>query len=892
MKSILFIPLCWLCIFSINAQSNEFTATNLRCEYLKNPIAVDVEHPRFSWEITDNRQSAFQYAYQVFVGTDSISVGDGIGDFWNTKKQKNSSTLILYQGRELKPFSKYFWSVKVWDKTKRKTSISKVVSFRTGMKEKYNWSGSWITDSRDISMKPAAYFRKEFKKEKELKSAYVYIAAAGLYELQLNGKRIGDHRLDPAYTRFDLRNLYVTYNITSFVQRENAIAVLLGNGWYNHQSTAVWLFDKAPWRDRPRFCLDLRLEYADGSIEVISTNRKWKTTLSPVVFNSIYTGEHYNAKYEKEDWNIVGFNDSDWKNSIVTQAPSQNIVSQQMPPIRITEMIKPVHFKKLSDKKYFFDLGRNIAGVTELKVIGAKGTVINVTHSELLDKDGNLDLSNINLHYRPTDDTDPFQTDIYTLNGRGLETFMPRFNYKGFQYVEVSSSKPIELTETSLTGVVLHSDVTKRGYINSSNETLNKIWNATNNSYLSNLYGYPTDCPQREKNGWTGDAHIAIETGLYNFDVITIYEKWLADHRDEQQPNGVLPSIIPSDSWGYSWGNGPDWTSTIAIIPWNIYLFYGDAQLLEKCYPNIKRYVDHITEISPNNLTDWGLGDWIPVKTKTPVEFTSSLYYFVDATILAKAARILGNESDYKKYTKLAESIKNAFNKRYLNTETGAYDICSQTEQSAALHWQIVPTEFVAKVTQKLVDRVIADNSFIDVGLLGSKTILNALSDNGYSDLAYTLASQEKYPSWGWWIANGLNTLPENWNLANTKNDISHNHIMFGEISAWYYKALGGIKPDQNNPGFKNILLEPNFVDGIEYFDAKFDGPQGRITSSWKKLNGKVIYHLVVPPNSTADLTLKAKSISKEMEKYIIRESNGKFYLNLKSGNYLIELSQ
>ena len=371
-----------------------------------------------------------------------------------------------------------------------------------------------------------------------------------------------------------------------------------------------------------------------------------------------------------------------------------------------------------------------------------------------------------------------------------------------------------------------------------------------------------------------------------------MYEKWLADHQDEQQTNGVFPAIIPSDGWGYTWANGPDWTSTIAIIPWNIYLFYGDSHLLESCYGNIKRYVDHIDEISPSGLTDWGLGDWVPVKSKTPKEFTSSVYFYVDATILAKAAKIFGKQSDSEKYAALAEKIKKAINEKYLNRETGIYGSGFQTELSVALKWGIVPEELKAKVAEKLAQKVAADNNHIDVGLLGTKTILNALSENGYADLAYKVASQETFPSWGWWIVNGATTLYENWPLDAGK-DISMNHIMFGEISAWYYKALGGIFPDENQPGFKNVILKPNFVSGLEQFEAKHDGPLGSIISSWKKSGKKILFNVSIPANSTASLYLHAKkilesgkSLSENGQMKVTKEGNQSYLIYLKAGNY------
>ena len=892
MKSIRFFSLLLLVLITIQTQAQQSQVSNLLCEYLVNPIGIDTNAPRLRWQMTDNRQGALQTAYQVIVGTDSTSVANGKGDLWDSGKIPGANMLVTYQGKLLLPFTTCFWSVRIWDQDGQTSSLANVASFETGMMQISNWKGAWISDSQDINLKPAPYFRKSFQASQKIKKARVSIAVAGLYELFVNGKQVGDHRLDPLYTRFDRRTLYVTYDVTSLLNSDsNVLGVLLGNGWYNHQSTAVWYFDKAPWRARPKFCLDLRITYQDGREEVISSGTDWKTSLSPIVMNSIYTAEHQDARLNQPGWNTSGFDDSKWKNVIPVNAPSQNIVAQMAHPIRNVEKITPVSARKISDQKSVFDLGRNISGVSRISVKGEKGTVIRLKYGEFLDKDGNVDQSNIDVHYRPTDDKDPFQTDIYTLNGEGVETFVPHFNYKGFQYVEVTSDHPVEIT--NLTGIFMHSDVPAVGEVSSSNTTLNKTWKATNNSYLSNLQGYPTDCPQREKNGWTGDAHIAIETGLYSFDGITVYEKWLADHRDEQQPNGVLPAIIPTSGWGYTWANGPDWTSTIAIIPWNIYLFYGDSKLLADCYENIRRYVDHITEISPNGITDWGLGDWVPVKSVTPKELTSSIYYYVDANILAKAAKILGHESDFQKYSALAAKIALAINAKYLNAETGMYGTGLQTELSAPLFWGIVPENLKSKVADNLSKRVIADNKHLDVGLLGTKTILNTLSENGYADLAYEVAAQETFPSWGWWIVNGATTLYENWPI-DAKSDISRNHIMFGEIGAWYYKALGGMKPDQEKPGFKNVLLEPHFVKGLNSFQASHDGPYGKIQSSWKRDKNTVIYTVVIPANSTATLKLSGTKVNQNGYVVFKKAKTGEavFSINLAAGSYEFVVSQ
>ena len=884
--SLFYLSVLTLLSFNTFAQSTQ--VTGLKCEYLTNPIGIDATSPRFIWQLKDGRLGAIQSAYQIFIGTDSLEVKSEKGNVWQTAKINSPINLLTYQGKALQPFTKYYWRVRLWDKD-GKTINSSIASFETGMMGIQNWKGTWISDDNDIHIKPAAYYRKTFQPKKQIKSARAYIAVAGLYELYINGKKIGDHRLDPMYTRFDRRNLYVSYDITNQLQNgKNAIGVILGNGWYNFQSKGVWDYERAPWRARPTFCMDIRVTYTDGSMETISSDKSWKTTTGPIIFNSIYTGEHYDARLEKAGWDMPDYDDSKWGGITNRQAPSANIVSQAMQPIRNVEKIAAKSMNKINDSTYVFDLGRNIAGVSQITLNGDSNTVVKLIHAERLYKNGYPDQSNIDYFLDTlTWGRDPYGTDIYKLNGKGEETFMPHFNYKGFQYVEVRSNKPIKLTKESLVGYFMHSDVAPVGSINSSSDLINKIWAATNASYLSNLQGYPTDCPQREKNGWTGDAQIASETGMYNFDSITLYEKWLADHRDEQQPNGVLPAIIPTDGWGYEWANGPDWTSTIAIIPWNVYLFYGDTKILSDNYSNIKRYVDHINYLYPTGLTSWGLGDWAPVKSTTPVELTSSVYYFTDVNILAKTAKLLGKNDDYLTYIALAKKIKDAINAKYLNTQTGIYADGHQTEQAVPLYWGIVPDNLKNKVAANLADSVAANNFHLDMGILGAKAILGALSDNGQAQTAYRLASQNTAPSWGWWIVNGATTLYENWNI-NAPRDISLNHIMFGEIGAWMYKGLAGIKIDENYPGFKNVILSPNFVDGLNHFEAKHIGPYGEIVSSWKREGKTVKYNVTIPANSTATITFPQDGGKKVYEDGKLLNISGQYKIT--SGTYEFEI--
>ncbi len=865
--------LLMLLIFT-NCKNQQLSVLGLQCEYLECPIGIDEIAPRFTWQLEGVWEDTSTICFQLLMDTDKnkLKIADKV--FWNSGIEQDSRQLITYDAGMLMPFTRYYWQVLAIDQSGKQIVVSPVSHFETGMMHATNWIGKWITDGESVDYKPASYFRKGFKLKKKIETARAYIAAAGLFELSINGEKVSNEMLNPMFTRFDKRNLYSTFDITSMLDKgDNVVGVTLGNGWYNHQSTAVWFFDKAVWRNRPSFLLNIWIKYADGTSEVIATDTSWKRTNSPIIFNSIYTAEHYDARLEIPGWDTRKLDDSDWNNAIKTEAPSTVVVSQQLRPIRVTSVLKPVEMHKVNDRTYVFTFPRNIAGVIDLKVKGKKGTVLRIAHAELLDKDGLPDMSNIDYHFRPTDDSDPFQTDIFILSG-GNDQFSPKFNYKGFQYVGISSSEPIELKADNIRALEIHSDVPQKGFISSSNPTLNKIWEATNSSYLANLYGYPTDCPQREKNGWTGDAHIAIETALYNFDAITIYEKWMNDFKDEQRPNGVLPCIIPTSVWGYDWANGVDWTSAIAIIPWEVYRFYGDDRLLRRMYDNIKSYVDYITAISPDKLTDWGLGDWIPVKSESNKKLTSSLYYYADVVILSKAASLFGKEQDALYYTQLAGEIKTAINESFLDKTTGIYCSGTQTELATPLYWGVVPEVLKAKVAKNLYDKVAANNFHLDVGLLGTKALLNALSENGYAEAAYRVATQETYPSWGYWIKNGATTLFENWKVDVTK-DASRNHIMFGEIGAWLYKGIGGLFPDEKYPGFKHVVLKPHFIDSLEYFEMKHRSPYGWINSRWERKGNRVIYELHIPRNSAATLYLPGN-----------KEFNSP--LNLKAGSHSI----
>ena len=824
----------------------------LRCEYLENPLGIDVTQPRLNWILDSNERGQKQTAYQILVASGADELKNDQGDLWDSGKiSSDQTTFITYDGKPLASRESCFWKVRSWDEAGKPSPWSKTAFWEMGLLATNDWQAQWITRTTNINELPAPFFRRELLLDGKVKKARVYICGLGYYELHINGRKVGDHLLDPGFTRYDRSDLYVTYDVTSFLKSGlNALGVILGNGWFNVQTKAVWNFHEAPWRETPRLLLSLVIEYADGRTVVVGSDGTWKTSTGPIVFDSIYGGENYDARLEKPGWDKPGFDDSAWQAALVVDAPKGKLAAQMMPPIEADQILKPVKLTEPKPGVFIFDMGQNFAGITELKVRGPAGTKVTLRHGERLFPEGTLDTRDIAQHVKRMGKDQQFQTSIYILKGGGTETWRPRFTYYGFQYVEVTGF-PGRPTLHSLRGIFTHSAVPVDGSFECSNPLLNRIWRAARWSYLSNLQGIPTDCPQREKNGWTGDAQLAAEQGIYNFRPASIYTQWINDLGDEQRPGGQLPGIVPTSGWGYTWGNGPAWDSAFELIPFYLYEYYGDAQPLRDHYDGMKRYVDYLTSRATNGIVNIGLNDWAPFKTRTPADITDTAYYYRDAQIVALAASLLGKADDATEYNQLAEQIKKTFNNHFFNADTGSYGNGSQTSLSCALYQGLVEPENQARVVQNLVTKVADSNGHIDTGILGAKYILNALTDHGRADVAYQMASQKDLPSWGWWIEQGATTLWEDWDGSESRN-----HIMYGDISAWFYKALAGINEDPAAPGFKHFIIRPQPVGDISFARAEYDSIHGKIVSAWKIRNGAFTLNVAIPPNTTATIFL------------------------------------
>ena len=715
-------------------------------------------------------------------------------------------------------------------------------------------------------------FEKSFAVAQKVRMATLHITGVGFYEASLNGSKIGRKVLDPAPTKFDKRVLYSTYDLTEQLKPgKNRLGVLLGHGWYDVRSVAVWNFDNAMWRDFPRMIAQLEIVYEDGTREVVVSDATWRQVASPLGFDCIREGEVIGQPPPR----AIDLNKTQIMAEVVS-APAGRLTASALPPSVIAEELKPIAIKNLRPGVWMVDFGQNTAGWVRLKIRGQKaGDIITVKYGEKVNADGTLSLKGTDAHFRYPASFNVlpggwFQVDRFVCDGSAEQVYEPRFTYNGFQYVELHGLYEAPTADT-LSACVVHTDFTRAGSFACGDELLNKLQQAILWAYRSNFVnGYPTDCPHREKNGWTGDAHLAVELAMYNFQNTAAYEKWIGDIIDEQRPDGNVAAIIPTSGWGYEWGNGPAWDSALLIIPWTLYVYQGDTRLLETAYEAMRKYVDYMTARAQSNLVSHGLGDWTPVKTVTPVEVTSSGYYYLDAQIVARSAEILGKTEDAKKYAALATAIRSAYTQR-LYKGAGAYSIGSQTSQSCALHQGLVLPAERERVEAKLVEAVQAHKGYPDFGILGSKYVFRALSAAGRSDLAFAMAKKEDGSSYGSWIKRGATTFWEDW-----EEGASRNHVMFGDISAWFYQYLGGIRladgvsaiADVNAPAkvaFKEFVVSPDPVEGLGWVVAEHDSPYGRILSSWKKEGGVFTLEIDVPVNTSAMVLLPVRPDAKNV---------------------------
>jgi alpha-L-rhamnosidase len=885
---------CW--------NQKEIMVSKLSCEYHENPINLNMEHPRFSWVLESDQRGQKQTAYQVLVSSDEQSLQQNIGDLWDSGKIESSQSVhIRYNGALLESNQTLFWKVRVWDKDGIESSYSKTARFTTAILQENEWQAKWIgkafapdpADERGYYASPVAVhangdstrvdersllLRKDLDIPKRIKKAIVHVTGLGYYEFSINGAKVGDFVLSPAKTLYTKSILYDTFDITEHLQEDkNTLGIIIGNGWFNPLKKR-WNW-RMQWFGDKRAFLQMHIEYADGTSEVIISDESWKFAPGPILSSCVYDGEIYDAREESPSWDKPGYDDSAWKSADVLNAPGGELEPQAMPAIQRTQILKPKAITNPKPGIYVFDLGQNFSGWIKLFVKGSRGDKVTLQYAENLRRDGQID---------PTTNGSALVTDVYILGGNGDEVYEPRFTYHGFRYVQIEGF-PGEPKLKNVQGIVVHTAVEPAGSFECSNEDFNRIHQATLWSQRSNLMGFPTDCPQRdERLGWFGDAHVTAEEAIDNFDMALFYQKWLQDVREGQNSkSGDLPYISPRPF--YEGESDVAWSSGYHLMLWYFYREYGDEQILEQHYNSMKEYVRFLGSIATNHILPKDrYGDWLSPNATgwwtqgMHLSVTTGYYYYV-TSIVAKTAKILGRLDDELLYLDLQDKIKAAYNKRFFDAKTKQYENGSQFANSFPLFLDIVPEGEKEAVLKNLVDNIFQHKGHLSTGILGTKYMMEALWQEERSDIGCLIAGRKEFPGWLDMIKNRT-TLSESWNPVSRSN----NHVMFGSIDSWFYKALAGIDADDSGPGFEKFVIKPAVPPGMTFVKANRETVRGRVSSEWELKGTNFELDVAVPVNSTATVFVPATAAEKVTESGTATDkAEGITYLRMQ-GDYAV----
>lgn len=734
----------------------------------------------------------------------------------------------------------------------------------------FSSSARWIYSSVVGSIRtsaPVPYVRKAFRLDQPVRLARLTVTALGLYEVEINGQRVGDEVFAPGWTDYHKRVMTRTHDVTALVRSgENVFGAILGDGWYC--GFVAWV-NRQVYGDRPKFLAELVVTLVDGSTVTVSTDASWKTATGPICESDFLMGEVYDARRELTGWSQSGYDDASWQ-AVLTESvdPKLSIEERLGPPVRRTAELKPVKEAPLNDwigRRRLFDFGQNFAGRVRLSLQAPRGTVVRLRFAEILQSNGDLYTENLR---------EARATDFYICKGGGVETWEPRFTFHGFRYVEVHGVNAVE-ADLKLTGIVLHSDTKPTGSFRCSNELLNQLQHNIVWGQKSNFIEVPTDCPQRdERLGWTGDAQVFVRTAAFNMDVRGFFHKWVRDVRDAQSPEGGVPSVVPEKGFTGEIDGGPAWSDAAIICPWTIYLCYGDKQILADHYESMQRYLDFLGKYrckglirSHRDAHPWaGYGDWLAldgsgkVDGGTPKDLIGTAFYAHDASLMAQIATVLGHEADAKRYRVLREEIAGAFRARYL-TPDGMVSGGTQTAAVLALHFDLVPD---AKQRELLAGELAYDvksrGYHLATGFVGTPYLLEVLEENGYLDVAYKLLEQETFPSWLFPVKNGATTIWERWDGwtpekgPQDKGMNSYNHYAYGAVGAWMYRSVAGLELDPSQPGYAHIIFRPRPGGTITWAEASLETAHGVVSIRWEKSDAGLKLDLTVPAGTHATL--------------------------------------
>jgi alpha-L-rhamnosidase len=894
-----FILLSLMLLLTGSAFANSnLTVVNLTCNHFTNPGGI-LKNPLFGWQMISKLNNQSQTGYQIIVSSTKQKSTQGVGDVWDSKKVTSANSLnIPYQGKEFKSSKIYYWSVKVWDKNGKASAYSKPAYFITGLINKEDIKGTWVTSDNGKGQ-PMPLFRKSFTVDDIATNAIIHISGLGYYELYVNGKKVGDHVLDPGQTNYDDYAFYVTYDVSKFLHKgENTIGVMLGDGWYNQDVVWGGVFTYG----KPTFWC--QMDVFGKKFKQVVSDETWKWTNGPILKSNVYAGEVYDARKEVKNWSANLSSLNGWTNVLPAKNYPKVIVPQDLPPIKKMDELTVKRFYKTAKGTYIFDLGQNFAGWNKLKVNAPKGTEIKLTMGEEVFPDGSL-----NTITTGTYATKVKQTEIYITKGKGVEVWEPRFTYHGFRYIEVEGliNPP---TKELLTGIVVHSAVPKVGDFSCSNPQINKLHKLSYWTLISNLHSIPTDCPHREKCGWLGDAHAMAPTTIYNFDMQNFWLKYMEDihstariatntifhvsknkiFRKGFKEAGIPFMVAPGKR--LPGAASPDWGTAVVQLPWFLYKYYDNKHALEKFYPDMRQWVNYVGSLAQGSIIYEGLGDWCPPggneNIDCPVALSSTAFHYRDLTIMKDVAGLLGKKQDSLIYADSASNIKKAFIQKFYDVKTNSYG--SHTANSLALDFGLIPQDSGNLIANAIVKTSQEQfKGFMYVGIFGLQRIFDQLSSNGNEQAAYDILNKKgdysfelmwkKYNATTLWEVLPVDTLQQK--VEKTAGR-SHNHPMQAGFDAWFFYGIAGINPDLSAPGFKKIILKPELTAQLDWAKGSYNSVHGKIVSDWKKVAGKFIWNVEIPVGSTAQIVLP-----KEFSKITIYDGGDKIWKqNLSAGNY------
>ncbi len=900
----------FLAIIGPIAMPANVSAQSLLVENKTNPIGIDVKIPRFSWQLISGKRNVMQTAYEIRVSDNPRDLLKNKNIIWSSGKVlSDSSVHVAYKGNELQSNKKYYWQVRTWDNTGKSSTWSEPAFWQMALLNTSDWKAKWIEPGyvEDSIMRPSPLFRKDFSINKNLLagrqgiiSATAYITSHGFYEATLNGQRLGDAYLTPGWTSYKNRLQYQAYDVTNLMKGgANVIGVTLGNGWYRgiigfSDHIDVYGKDIA-------LLLQINITYNDGSTDIVVSDDSWKSSTGAIRYDEIYNGETIDARDEKTGWNLPGYDDTKWSGVTVADYSKDNLLATQNEPVRKHETFKPVRIFKTPAGKTVIDFGQNLVGWVQIKVKGNAGDTVTISHAEVLDKDGYFYTANLRAANAQ---------DKYILNGKGEETFEPHFTWHGFRFIKVEGYTG-EIKPEDFTAVAIYSDMEPTGTFTTSNALINQLQHNIQWGQKGNFLDVPTDCPQRdERLGWTGDAQVFSRTATFNMNVENFFAKWAKDIAADQI-DGSVPFVVPN-VLGPNAAGSTGWADVATIVPWNVYLAYGDKRSLEDQYSSMKAWVEYMHKKSNDNLWNTGFhfGDWLFYRPEddndgraavTDKYLIAQCFYAHSTQLLIDAAKVLGKEDDVSTYTALLKKIKDAFLKEYM-TPNGRLVSGTQTAYVLALNFDMLPESLRAQAAARLANNVKSYDSHLTTGFLGTPYLCHVLTRYGYDSIAYKLLLQTTYPSWLYPVKMGATTIWERWDgikpdsTFETPGMNSFNHYSYGAIGDWMYRSMAGIDTYEDGPGYKHIKIKPHIGGNFTNVSASLITYYGKVSSTWKIQDNTLVMDVEIPVNTTATIYVPANSADLVSENATpvtsIKDINvtgtedGYVVLHVGSGNY------